>query len=271
MLFSLRETFGHRQPLLAMIHLPALPGTPAYANDWPAVLRQVEKEAILLRAAGVDALLLENMHDTPYLARQVGPEIVAAMTVAARCVRRVAADLPCGIQVLAGANQAALAIALAADLQFVRAEGFVFGHIADEGWINSDAGTLLRYRRAIGADHIAIYTDIKKKHSAHSVTADVDLAETAKAAAFFRTDGLIVTGTATGAPTQIADLQAVRAACPDLPLLVGSGITAANVAAYRTVADGFIVGSDLKYHGHWANELDPERVAALVAALKEEA
>lgn len=264
--FSLHTAFGQHKPLVAMIHVPALPGTPAYSGDWPAVVAQVTAEATLLSDLGVDALLIENMHDAPYLARTVGPEIVAAMTAVALAVRRTAPNLPCGLQILAGANQAALAVALAADLAFIRAEGFVFSHVADEGWMDSDAGTLLRYRRMIGADHIAVFTDIKKKHSAHSVTADVSLAETAKAAEFFRTDGLIVTGVATGQPAQLADLEQVKRACPTLPLLVGSGVTTDNAAAYKAVADACIVGSALKVDGHWANPIDPQRVADLVAA-----
>ena len=52
----------------------------------------------------------------------------------------------------------------AADLQFIRAEGFVFAHVADEGVIESDAGQLLRYRKSIDADDIMVFTDVKKKH-----------------------------------------------------------------------------------------------------------
>ena len=62
---------------------------------------------------------------------------------------------------LAGANKGALAVALAAELDFIRAEGFVFGHVADEGWMDAQAGELLRYRNNIGANHIKIFTDIK--------------------------------------------------------------------------------------------------------------
>lgn len=251
-----------------MIHVPALPGTPVFSGNLASVVAKVRYEATLLAKAGVDGIVIENMHDTPYLARKVGPEIVAAMTAVALAVKQAAPGLPCGIQILAGANQAALAVALAADLQFIRAEGFVFGHLADEGWMNSDAGELLRYRKQIGAEHIAIYTDIKKKHSAHQMTADVSLAETAKAAAFFRTDGVIVTGSATGEKVSPADLKAVRAACPDLPLLIGSGITAHNSKDYNTLADGFIVGSALKKDGFWANDIDPDRLRAIVTAFQ---
>ena len=111
-----------------------------------------------------DAILVENMHDIPYLNRQVGPEIVASMSVICNEVKGVASNLPCGVQVLAGANKEALAVAKAANFDFVRAEGFVFSHIADEGTMNSDAGEVLRYRKQIGADSVLVFTDIKKKH-----------------------------------------------------------------------------------------------------------
>lgn len=262
------QRFSNRPALIAMIHVAALPGTPAYSGDWAAAIKKVQREAAIYRAAGVDALLLENMHDTPYLSRKVGPEISSAMTAAALAVRSTAPQLPCGIQILAGANHAAMAVALAADCQFIRAEAFVFGHLADEGWMNSDAGELLRYRKSIGAEHIAVYTDIKKKHSSHSLTADVSLAETAKAAQFFRADGLIVTGTATGAPAQADELKMVKMACPDLPVLVGSGINAQNLNQYTAWADGLIVGSALKVDGYWADDIDENNLADLLTALR---
>jgi len=49
-------------------------------------------------------------------------------------------------------------------LNFIRAEGFVFAHIGDEGWTDACAGPLLRYRRSIDASDILVFTDIKKKH-----------------------------------------------------------------------------------------------------------
>lgn len=264
-----QDLFGARKPMIAMIHIHALPGTPAYGGSLSDVIDHAAKEASLLAKLGVDALMLENMHDTPYLNRQVGPEITASISAVAIGVRQAVPDLPCGLQVLAGANQAALAIAQAADLQFIRAEGFVFGHLGDEGWMNSDAGALLRYRRAISAEHIPIFTDIKKKHSAHAASADVSLAETAKAAQFFRSDGLIVTGSATGTAADTTDCQAVKAATPDLPLLIGSGIDSQNIHHYYHLADGFIVGSALKEQGFWANAIDPDRVKALVNRCKD--
>lgn len=62
-----------------------------------------------------DAILLENMHDVPYLhTESVGPEISAAMAVVCAKVRQVFLHGPVGIQVLSGANHTALAVAKAA-------------------------------------------------------------------------------------------------------------------------------------------------------------
>jgi hypothetical protein len=222
-------------------------------------------DARAYREAGFAGLMVENMHDRPYLRRQVGPEVVAAMTVIALAVRREVADLPLGIQVLAGANCESLAVAHACGARFVRVEGFVFAHVADEGLMQSDAGTLLRYRRAIGAEAVAVFADIKKKHSAHAMTADMDIAETARAAEFFLADGVIVTGTSTGRPADYVEVDAVAGAVT-IPTLVGSGTTPENVGSFGR-ADAFIVGTSPKRDGLWTNPVDPSRAAALVKAL----
>jgi membrane complex biogenesis BtpA family protein len=185
------------------------------------------------------------------------------MAVIGAEIRR-ATDLPLGIQVLAGANSSALAVALACEASFVRVEGFVFAHVADEGLIESSAGALLRYRRTIGADHIRVFADIKKKHSAHAITADVDIVETAKAAEFFAVNGVIVSGVATGQPADPEEVSSVVRAV-SIPTMVGSGITPENIGRYPD-ADAFIVGSSIKVDGIWSNPIDPDRLRELVRA-----
>src|SRR5262249_26780949 len=152
-------------------------GTPTNALSLRKLEAGALREARIYRDAGVDGLMLENMHDTPYLRCRVGPEITAAMSVIARAIKD-ATRLPCGVQVLAGANIEAIAVAHAAGLDFIRAEGFAFAHVADEGIIESSAAELLRYRRAIGADRVQVWADVKKKHSSHAITADVGIGET---------------------------------------------------------------------------------------------
>ncbi len=257
--------FSEKTTVIAMIHVDPLPGTPRYRGPMRAIIAKAKAEAAMYRDAGVHMIAVENMHDIPYLKCDVGPEVVAAMTAVAYEVKQVA-DLPCGIQILAGANCAALGAANAAGLDFIRAEGFVFAHVADEGLIEGDAGRLLRYRRSIGAETVRIFADIKKKHSAHALTADVSIAETARAAAFFDCDGLIVTGTSTGVATDLNDLDAVSDAV-SLPVLVGSGVTLENLDQYHQRANGLIVGSHFKTDGYWANGVDERRVTRFMERL----
>ena len=209
--------------------------------------------------------MIENTHDRPYLKKSAGPEISAAMSVVASEVRR-AVPLPLGIQILAGANSASIAVAHAAGAGFVRVEGYVFSHVADEGIIDAEAGALLRYRRAIGAEHVRVFADVKKKHAAHAITADVDIVETAKAAEFFLADGIIVSGVSTGQPTDPAEVDAVSRAV-GVATLVGSGITPDNIRQYPG-ADAFIVGSWIKQGGLWSNPLDHERVRTMARAFE---
>ena len=261
---AIPSIFGAPRALIGVLHLPALPGTARAQLGPDAVVETVLAEARQYQAAGFQGLMIENMHDRPYLKGAVGPEVVAAMAVVGREVRRT--GLPLGVQVLAGANREALAVALACGAAFVRVEGFVFAHVADEGIIESTAGDLLRYRRAIGAEGVRVFADVKKKHSSHALTADVSLAETARAAEFFLADGVIVTGTTTGQPADPQEVKAVQEAVR-IATLVGSGITAPNLAAYAA-ADGFIVGSWVKRDGLWSNPLDSGRLQALVSAFR---
>ena len=261
-----RERFGAPRALVGMLHLGALPGTPSASHSIEMLIQQVLTEARIYQDAGFTALAIENMHDRPYLKGGVGPEITAAMTAIARDVKRET-GLVLGIQVLAGANREALAVAHASGADFVRVEGFVYAHVADEGVIESCAGELLRYRRAIGAERVLVFADIKKKHSAHALTADVSIVETAKAAEFFLADGVIVTGASTGEPASPDEVRdVVRAA--RVPVLVGSGITPENLARFSS-AHGFIVGSSVKQGGVWCNPLDREAVRALAGAFTE--
>ena len=259
----IKALFGVPRALIGVVHTGGLPGTPAGDRSIDQLVETAVSEARVYASAGFHGVLIENTHDRPYLKGSVGPEIVAALAVIGQEVRRAAA-VPLGVQVLAGANQSALAVALACGASFVRVEGFVFAHVADEGIIESSAGSLLRYRRAIGADRIRVFADIKKKHSAHALTADVSLAETAKAAEFFLVDGVIVTGIATGCPTDAADVQSVARAV-GVPTLVGSGVTLDNLHDYRD-AGALIVGSSVKEGGVWSGRLDESRARALARA-----
>lgn len=252
--------------MIGMVHVRALPGTPLNRNTMKEITDTAVMEAKLLQKSGFDAVMLENMHDLPYLKKHLDVEITAAMTAVSFAVKHVV-DIPVGIQILAGANKNALAVAKAAGLDFIRAEGYVFAHVADEGILESDAGELQRYRKTINAEDIQIFCDIKKKHSSHSITADKGIVETAEAAEFFLADGVIITGSATGKEADPQKLAAVKEAV-NIKVIVGSGINPKNLKKFWNHADAFIIGSYLKIDGKWNNDIDENRCLELIRAAK---
>lgn len=206
----------HQCNIIGMIHVGALPGTPKYDGNFDKIIETAVNEAEIYSKHSLvsisstsssyffsnkplflqDAVLIENMHDIPYIQdKHLGPEITASMTrITSEVMRVLNPSVKCGLQILACGNKQALAVAKATGAHFIRAEGFVFSHVADEGFTDANAGQLLRYRKSIDADQVLVFTDIKKKHSSHAITNDVSLVETAHAAEFFMSDGIILSG-----------------------------------------------------------------------------
>jgi len=118
----------------------------------------------------------------------------------------------------------------------------------------------------IGAERGQVWTDVKKKHSAHAITADVSLGETAETVAFMGADCVIVTGSATGQAPKVTDVQEAKSHC-HLPVFLGSGISEGNIEQFYQEADGFIVGSSFKVDGLWSNTIDPGRVTQFMRVL----
>lgn len=254
------------KPVVGVIHVGALPGTPRALLSVQELVKQARHEARVYRECGVDGIIIENMHDVPYLKGEVGPEIVAAMAIVGSEVKNEC-RLPVGVQILAGANIEAMAVAHAAGLDFIRAEGYAYAHVADEGIIEASAAKLLRYRKLIGAERVQVWTDVKKKHSAHAITADVSLGQTAETVEFMGADCVIVTGSVTGEAPKVADVQEAKSNC-HLPVFLGSGISTNNIEQFRNEADGFIIGSAFKVDGLWSNTVDPNRVTQFVHRLR---
>lgn len=260
--------FVPRRSLIGMIHVGALPGTPTSQTTPELLASAAAEEARLLADAGFDALIVENMHDVPYVVGDdIGPEITASMTRVALEIES-AVDIPFGVQILALGNRQAIAVAQASGGSFVRCENFVFSHVADEGLLaEAEAGQLLRYRKQIDSDEISIYADIKKKHASHALTADLPIEQAAEAAEFFGASGVIVTGDSTARPADLDELRRVKEAV-SIPVLIGSGATTDNARSLLEYADAIIVGSSIKHDGLWSNPVDADRARAFVDAAK---
>ncbi|HWI58792.1 MAG TPA: BtpA/SgcQ family protein, partial [Bacillota bacterium] len=238
---------------------------PRSRGDLEAIIRFAVKDAQAYERGGAHALIIENFGDVPFTQASVGPETVAAMAAAGRAVRQ-GVKLPLGFNVLRNDPRAALALCAACQGSFIRVNVHTGAMLTDQGIIQGNAYDTLRYRRQI-CPEARILADVHVKHAVplgHWALGDSarDALERGLA------DALIVSGTGTGMATDVADVQQVRAACPEAKILLGSGVTRDNLQDYLPLADGFIVGSSLKVDGKIHNPVDSKRVAALARALQ---
>jgi hypothetical protein len=248
-----------------MVHLLPLPGAPTGGGDLGAVLDRAVRDAVTLRDGGMDALLVENYGDAPFHADRVEPVTVAAMTRVVAAVRETV-DLPVGVNVLRNDVRAALAVAAATGSRFVRVNVHTGGMFTDQGWIEGRAAETMRLRERI-APSVAVIADLFVKHAVPPP--GLELGDVARDA-WHRglADGLVVSGRATGSPTDPAALRTVADAVPDAPLFVGSGATPETVGALLRLATGVIIGSALQQDGMAGAPVDPARVRRVVAAAR---
>ena len=262
---ALQSLFGRpRGVVVGVIHLAALPGAPEYRGEpIDAIVDAAIEDAERYARGGAHGLIVENHGDIPFAKPDgLGPETAAVMAVLTDRVRREVA-LPLGVNVLANAAQQAIAVAQAGGAGFVRVNQWANAYVANEGILEGPAAVATRYRSRLHARHVRVFADVHVKHGAHAITADRSLAELTRDLEFFDADAVIVTGQRTGDGVDVAELRTVRAAT-QLPLLVGSGVTEANVGEILAVADGVIIASALKEDGVWWNPVSEARVRSFM-------
>jgi uncharacterized protein len=257
---AFHDIFPRRKPMIACIHLLALPGAPRYDGNLEAVYDRALAEAELFAQLGVDALIVENFRDVPFYPDKAPNETVAAMAAICREIVRKT-KLPLGVNVLRNDADAALSIAAAIGAQFIRVNVHNAAALTDQGVIEGRAYATLRKRNALGA-RVLICADVAVKHAAQ--IAPIPLAiETRDLSERSLADALIVSGTGTGAATSIEDLRIVKENT-HLPVLIGSGTTPESLLALNQFADGYIVGSHLKVDGKADNNVDADRVRSFL-------
>jgi membrane complex biogenesis BtpA family protein len=257
--------FAAAKPVIGMLHVPALPGSPQNTLGLDAVLKWVLQDARLMANAGIHGFMLENFGDMPFFPRRVPAHTIAFMTALGREVRRQH-PLPLGINVLRNDAESALAIAAAVGAAFIRVNIHSGARLTDQGLIEGSAHRTLRYRQLLGSS-TKIFADAGVKHSvplaARTLAEEVEELFTRGCA-----DAVIITGTATGRATAIDDLRTARESARGAPIIAGSGVEPGNVSAVLNVADAVIVGTALKVDGVTTNRADPERVRKFMKSIR---
>ncbi len=264
MRISLQSIFAPSRPLIGMIHLRALPGSPGWEGSLAAVVERAVEDAAALESAGFDGVLVENYNDVPFYPERVPAETVAAMAVCVREVTR-ATRLPVGINVLRNDGPSALGIAVATGARFVRINVHTGVMATDQGLLTGKAHETIRLRARLNAE-VAIFADVWVKHAAPFPGTEL---QQAAEDLYYRglADALVVTGSGTGKPTDLARVDLLKRALPAAPLFIGSGISAETASEALAIADGAIVGSAIAHNGIAGRGIDPQRAAALIAAI----
>jgi len=247
-----------RKPVVGVIHLLPLPGSPRWRGSMVEVLDRASMEAALLLEEGLDGVLLENFLDAPFYPSPVPPETVAAMAVVAQVVVRQS-DVPVGVNVLRNDAAAALAVAASTGAAFIRVNVHTGSMFTDQGLIQGEAHLTLRRRRALGSD-VAILADVMVKHAAPPPESRL---EPTVRDTWYRglADGLILTGAETGAPVLPEEIRRTRSVLPrEGRIWVGSGATPETAATLLDEADGIIVGSALQAGGRAGGGADRDQV-----------
>ncbi|MHB9031978.1 MAG: BtpA/SgcQ family protein [Anaerolineae bacterium] len=262
----LQELFGVSKPIIAMCHLHALPGDPAYdaAGGMRAIIAAGRADLLALQAGGVDAVMFSNEFSRPYLTK------VDTVTVAA--MARVIGELMPEIRIPFGVNvlwdpAASLDLAVSVDASFVR-EIFSGVYASDFGLWNTNCGEVVRHQHAIGAQNVRLLFNIYPEAAAY--LGQRSFADIAASTVFnHMPDGICVSGLIAGAQTDTTLLSQAKRAIGDVPLFANTGVRPDNVRDQLAIADGAIVGTYFKRDGYTWNPTDVNRVKELMAVVRQ--
>ncbi|MFT6302131.1 MAG: membrane complex biogenesis BtpA family protein [Granulosicoccus sp.] len=259
---NFKRVFTNAKPVIGMVHIGALPGTPLFDPDLDLVAA-ARKDLSALQAAGFDAVMFGNENDRPY---EFDVDTASTATMAA-IIGQLKTDItvPFGVNVLWD-PMSSVALATATGASFIR-EIFTGTYASDMGPWNPDAGKAMRYRDRLGRPDMAMLYNISAEF-AHSLD-QRPLPDRARSAVFSSIpDAVLVSGQITGEAALLSDLQAVKEVLPDTAVMANTGVKHETVADVLSIADGCIVGSSLKIDGDTWNAIDPDRAMDFMLRVK---
>ncbi len=262
---NFEKLFKTTKPVIAMVHLPALPGSPLYnyklGLDY--ILETAEKDLLALQEAEVDAVMFGNENDRPYEFK-ANPASSSTMAYVIGALRNII-KVPYGVNVLWD-PMSTIAVAASTGAHFVR-EIFTGTYASDMGYWSPDAGKAMRYRNSLSREDLLMFYNISAEF-AYSLDKR-SVAERSKSVVFSSVpDAILVSGQITGESVAISELKKVKNLIPNTPVLANTGVKIENVEDTLSVADGVIIGSSLKEDGNTWNAVDPKRASDFMNKVK---
>ncbi|MDE1870181.1 MAG: BtpA/SgcQ family protein [Candidatus Micrarchaeota archaeon] len=226
--------------IIGALHFTPLSGYPGFQGR-EKTLDIAMEDLQAFEKGGIDGIIIENNYDVPHKIK-VKKETVEDMLFLGGEIRK-RTKLPIGVSVLWNDYESAFLIAKQIGADFIRVPVFVDSVLTDFGEIHANPRGVIDYRNEIGAQKVKIMADVQVKHA--TMLRPRPIEESVKDAIAHGADAIIVTGTKTGEPPQMAKVESAKGAS-GVPILIGSGFEAGNAKELLKYADGAIVSTSLK-------------------------
>ena len=250
------KLFGTKKPIIAMVHLGALPGSPLYnkQSGISGLIKEAKKDLEALHSAKFDAIMFGNENDRPYQLNVDTASTAAAAYIIGELKRDI--KIPFGVDMLWD-PMATIALGTATKANFVR-EIFTGSYSSDMGIWAPNAGEALRYKKNLGSDEMLLLFNISAEFAYSQDRRP--LPDRARSVVFSSLpDAILVSGQITGEAASMHDLMSVKKALPNTPVLANTGVKHDTVIQVLKTADGCIVGSSLKEDGNTWKPVNPKR------------
>mgnify|MGYP001008441123 CR=1 FL=1 len=264
----MEKLFNCNKPIIGMVHLLPLPGSPKFDGDVEKVIQRALEDAKLLKGGGIDGIIVENAGDSPFLiGEDFDSAAIALMSVITKKIVEMT-DLVIGVNCSSNAAVASFAVAKASGAKFIRSTAWANGYYATSGFVPAAAPKGSRYRNSIFAQDVKVLADVKVKNGSHWFLNDKSLSELCSDVKSLGADSVIVTGHTSGVMPEISEIKIMKESA-GLPLLIGSGATTENVKQLLDLSDGIIIGSYFKRSGKMSEPVDAKRVKLFMDAVNE--
>ena len=237
--------------IIAALHLPPFPGSGHPDRKPMQVIREFAlRNTDMAVRAGIQALFLQDLGDHP-VSRPIPSHIVADMSGVGSWIRQEFPELQLGISLLGHGAREPLAIAQAIGAKFVRLKVYVGAMVKAEGLLEGCAAEAIQYRYQIGAEDIAIFSDVYDRTG--EPLGKLPLVEEVRQATVFgRSDAVVMTGKSFS--ETLSMISEISNSDLNPPILIGGGVNTDNVQEALRVANGVIVSSAFKSMGGFTRE-----------------
>lgn len=252
------------RPVVGMVQLPPLPGGANYRGESLAsIIDAGLSEATILAENGIDALMVQNLGDIPVATHATTVQVSWMTRVTSEIVR--ATGIPVGLNMLENDAKAMFAIASASGADFVRIKIYVGAMMTPFGVELAQAHAAIKARNSWDAQRVAILADVHDRTGTPIASGGFD-EDVEFAVRLGLAEGLVITGKTYQATLEM--IARARRKYPELPILAGGGVTAANFAEIVSTASGAVVSTSMKESGSAVGRFVPAKVKEFMAAAR---